>query len=69
MKHIALLLFLSALGALNLIWAFSPELSRQYFRWPRSASARKVIHLVSAVVFLLGVLFIVYAMLDPRAPS
>ena len=66
MRHIAVLLLLSGLSAANFFLAFSPELSRRYFRFPKSASGRKVIHLSSAIVLVLCVLLLFYAFLNPR---
>jgi len=69
MKHIALIIFLSLLCALNFVFAFSPDLSRRQFQFPRSDAVRKVMHLVFAIVFLLGVLLTFYAFLNPRGAS
>jgi len=69
MKHIALMIFFTALCVLNFAFAFSSELSRRHFRFPKSAGARKAIHLACAIVFLLGVLMVFYAFLNPRGTS
>jgi hypothetical protein len=66
MKHIALIIFLSALCVLNFVFAFSPALSRRQFRFPKSDAARKVLHVAFAIVFLLGALLSFYAFLNPR---
>ena len=69
MKHIALIIFLSLLCALNFVFAFSPNLSRRQFQFPKSDVALKVMHLVFAFVFLLGVVLAFYAFLNPRGTS
>ena len=69
MKHIALMIYLSALCVMNFVFAFYPELSRRYFRSPKSSTARKVIHLAFGILFLLGVLMVFYALLDPRGTA
>jgi len=70
MKHIALLLFLSSLCAVNFYFAWSPDAARRYQRFPiKSDRALKALHLIFAMVFLLGVLLILYAFLNPRGET
>jgi len=67
MKRMAVFLLLAFLCAFNFYSAFFPEFSRRYFPLPfQSDSLRKVVHLLAGGLFLLCVLFLVYATINPR---
>ena len=70
MKHIALLLFLSSLCAINFYFVWSPETARRYQWIPiKNDRALKTLHLIFAVVFLQCMLLVLYAFLNPRGEA
>jgi hypothetical protein len=67
MSRVAVIVLLTALSAINLYSAYSPDWSRRHFRLPtKSDTLRTVIHAVIGSFFLLGVLLLIYAAINPR---